>query len=65
MSSIPHPFVTESMSLFENLSTKDKAKIHFIHLNHTNPLLQNNSLEEKEIIQKGFKCAKQEMIVTL
>ena len=65
MSSIPHPFVTESMNLFENLSTKDKAKIHFIHLNHTNPLLQNNSLEEKEIIQKGFKCAKQEMIVTL
>ena len=39
MSQIPHPFIVESMQVFSQLSTKDKQKIHFIHLNHTNPLL--------------------------
>ncbi|MEE2953761.1 MAG: MBL fold metallo-hydrolase [Bacteroidota bacterium] len=65
MSSIPHPFVTESMELFKNLSNENKSKIHFIHLNHTNPLLQDNSLEMQEVLRKGFKCAKQEMIINL
>ena len=39
MSLIPHPFITESMIQFSTLSIENKNKIHFIHLNHTNPLL--------------------------
>jgi len=54
---IPHPFVIESMKLFKNLSKKDKAKIHFIHFNHTNPLLNKNSKEYKEVIKQGFNIA--------
>ena len=38
MADIPHPFVLESMELFSELSAADKAKVWFIHLNHTNPL---------------------------
>jgi pyrroloquinoline quinone biosynthesis protein B len=35
MSEIPHPFVVETMQRL----TKQRAKVRFIHLNHTNPLL--------------------------
>ncbi|WP_160715827.1 MBL fold metallo-hydrolase [Chitinophaga solisilvae] len=58
ISEIPHPFVTESMALFEHLSTADKNKIYFIHLNHTNPLLDAGSPQTKEVLGKGFKVAR-------
>ena len=65
MSNIPHPFVVESMEVLKNLSNKDKSKVYFIHLNHTNPLLQKNSLERKTVISKGFNYAKQGMTIRL
>jgi len=43
MSLIPHPFVEESLSLFSQLPEAEKRKIYFIHLNHTNPLLNVES----------------------
>ncbi len=54
---IPHPLVSESINLFEQLSIKDKNKIHFIHLNHTNPLLREHSTEQTLLISKGFHVA--------
>jgi pyrroloquinoline quinone biosynthesis protein B len=63
MSEIPHPFVEESMDLFSELSAKDKAKVHFIHCNHTNPLLIENSTPQKEVIEKGFVVAKEGQII--
>lgn len=57
MKEIPHPFIYESMELFKDLSAKDKAKIHFIHLNHTNSALINDSESRKEIEKKGFHVA--------
>ena len=65
MSSLPHPFVVESMEVLKDLSNKDKSKVYFIHLNHTNPLLQKNSLERKTVISKGFNYAKQGMTIRL
>jgi len=63
MSEIPHPFVEESMDLFSKLSEKDKQKVHFIHLNHTNPLLIENSTSQKEVLKKGFNLAKEGQIL--
>ena len=63
MSEIPHPFVEESMELFSELSNKEKAKVHFIHFNHTNPLLINGSTAQKAVLQKGFNCAKEGQII--
>jgi len=65
MSEIPHPFVEESMQLFEDLSADEKAKIHFIHFNHTNPLLRQNSAARKEVLKKGFKLAEEGMRIYL
>jgi pyrroloquinoline quinone biosynthesis protein B len=62
---IPHPFVIESMELFKHLSPKEKAKIHFIHFNHTNKLLDSTSHEYKTVIKNGFKVAQLNDIIQL
>ncbi|MFZ9980875.1 MAG: MBL fold metallo-hydrolase [Cyclobacteriaceae bacterium] len=57
ISEIPHPLVSESMEKFKDLDPADKKKIYFIHLNHTNPLLQQESKELKHLINSGFNVA--------
>ena len=47
MNAIPHPFVVESMDRFSVLSPEDKKKVYFIHFNHTNPLVNENSTAVK------------------
>ena len=65
MSAIPHPFVKESMELFSSLSKIDKQKVFFIHFNHTNPLLIEDSDAHNNVKNKGFKIAEQGHSVTL
>jgi pyrroloquinoline quinone biosynthesis protein B len=57
ISQIPHPFVIESMELFKNLPASEKKKIHFIHFNHTNPLLDSESDPYKNVLSNGFNIA--------
>ncbi|NVK52393.1 MAG: pyrroloquinoline quinone biosynthesis protein PqqB [Flavobacteriaceae bacterium] len=57
ISEIPHPFVSETLALFKNKSTQTKNKVIFIHFNHTNPALQENSKERKEVEKLGFRFA--------
>ncbi|MEM7371558.1 MAG: MBL fold metallo-hydrolase [Bacteroidota bacterium] len=65
MSEIPHPFVPESMERFSSLSAEDKAKVHFIHFNHTNPLLNSESEAVREVLEAGFRIAQQGQIIEL
>ena len=58
ISEIPHPFIVESMQVFKNLSASDKAKVHFIHFNHTNPLLNYDSKAYDIVLESGFKISK-------
>ena len=55
---IPHPFVVESLALFKGLSPEEKAKIHFIHFNHTNPLLDPRSKASRQVRKMGFKVSR-------
>ncbi len=57
ISEIPHPFVIESMALFNDLTSEEKGKIYFTHFNHTNPLLNPKSEEYKAVVSKGFHVA--------
>ena len=54
MIEIPHPFISESMEIFKGLPTNEKAKIHFIHFNHTNPVLLENSGAGKNVLGAGL-----------
>ena len=57
MSEVPHPFIEETVALFENESLATKNKVIFIHFNHTNPALQPNSKERNELTLLGYKFA--------
>ena len=57
MSKVPHPFVVETMTLLEALPSAERNKVWFIHLNHTNPLLDNDSDESRLVRSKGFNIA--------
>ena len=56
---IPHPTIELTMDLLAELARSDKAKVHFIHMNHTNPALNPDSPEHKRIIEAGFHIATQ------
>jgi len=58
MSEIPHPFISETIEIFENEELSTKNKIHFIHFNHTNPVLNQNISLRDSIIKLGFNFAK-------
>ena len=62
---IPHPLVQESMQLFDALPAKEKEKIMFIHFNHTNPLLNEQSEEAKLVKSKGFRIAEMNFRIKL
>ena len=65
ISEIPHPFIVETMELFKEEKNSEKTKINFIHLNHTNPLLDSNSAAYKRVKESGFKVAEFKDIINL
>lgn len=62
---VPHPFVSESMALFDELNTTERSKIMFIHFNHTNPLLRHQSAEKTKVKAAGYKVAEEGMVIGL
>ena len=65
ISQIPHPFIIETMALFKDLPGKQKSKIHFIHFNHTNPLLKRESKQSQQVLLSGFNIARINDVYTL
>jgi len=59
MSKIPHPFTTETTTLFENEHKATKRKIYFIHFNHTNPAIRESHPLKDSILNLGFNFAKE------
>lgn len=59
MSGFPHPLVSHSMERLAPLPPAEKAKVRFIHMNHTNPLLDATSKERKAVRDAGFGVAEE------
>ena len=57
MSKVPHPLVTETMEALAGLSAEHRNKLWFIHMNHTNPLLDASSEEAALVRAAGFNVA--------
>ena len=58
MSKIPHPRVSGMMNRFDALAPSEKSKVHFIHMNHTNPIRFKDSKESREVISRGYTVAR-------
>jgi pyrroloquinoline quinone biosynthesis protein B len=65
MREIPHPFVTETMSLLNDAPASIKKRVYFIHFNHTNPLVNPLSSQRKKVEQLGFQIAKEGAVFSL
>ncbi len=59
MTQIPHPTVKSSLQRFKDLPADERRKIRFIHLNHSNPLLDPQSDERQTVERAGFGVAKE------
>ncbi len=58
---VPHPPIKETMDRMEDYDTK----ILFSHLNHTNPVLRQDTEERNELEKRGFKVAEKGMEIEL
>ena len=59
MSGFPHPFLTHSMERFAALPPGEKAKVRFIHFNHTNPVRFPDAPERQQVMEAGFGLAEE------
>jgi pyrroloquinoline quinone biosynthesis protein B len=58
---VPHPAIADTMSAVAHLDTK----IHFIHMNHTNPVLDPESRARKAVEALGMRIASEGDVIPL
>lgn len=56
MTGFPHPFITHTIDRLSDLPASERAKVRFIHLNHTNPA-QFPGSERETIERAGMRVA--------
>lgn len=59
MAEIPHPFVVESLRRFGALPAEVRARVKFLHLNHSNPLVDPGSAASERVRAAGMGVARE------
>jgi pyrroloquinoline quinone biosynthesis protein B len=57
MSLIPHPMVVETVERLRELPAPVRSRVRFIHLNHTNPLLDEDGPQREAVERAGLGVA--------
>lgn len=57
MREIPHPFIVESLERLAPLDATDRARVRFVHLNHTNRAAIPGSEERRRVEAAGMHVA--------
>jgi pyrroloquinoline quinone biosynthesis protein B len=57
MSDIPHPRIRDTLARIASLPPETRAKVRFVHLNHTNPALDPASPQSAEVAAAGSRVA--------
>ncbi|MBX3381625.1 MAG: MBL fold metallo-hydrolase [Phycisphaeraceae bacterium] len=65
MKGIPHPLISTSLERFGALPESERAKVRFIHLNHTNPALDPASEASRRVREAGMGVAQELEVVGL
>ena len=65
MSTFPHPRITDTMRRLAPLPLEQRARVRFIHLNHTNPAQWPDSPARREIETQGFGVAQRGFVFEL
>jgi pyrroloquinoline quinone biosynthesis protein B len=56
---IPHPRITETVRLIEDLPVQDRRKVRFTHLNHTNPVLEPSTPAAAKVHAAGCRIGEE------
>ena len=59
LAEVPHPSISASLARFAALPPSERSKIHFTHLNHTNPAADGESPEARAIRAAGMHVARE------
>jgi pyrroloquinoline quinone biosynthesis protein B len=59
MSGFPHPFISQSMERFRDLPDLVRARVRFIHLNHTNPAVEPDDEARRTIERNGYSVTEE------
>lgn len=59
MAEVPHPLVVESIARFAKLSERDRRKVVFTHLNHSNSAALPDTPERRAIESAGHRVAEE------
>jgi pyrroloquinoline quinone biosynthesis protein B len=65
LTEIPHPLISASIERFAALPTIERAKIRFVHLNQSNPLIRDEAEAKRRLRTAGFDVAREGEIVAL
>ena len=65
MSLIPHPTISTTMEKLAHMPAEARAKIHFIHLNHSNPAHDKTSEAYRKVKANGFNIAQESDVFCL
>lgn len=58
MAEIPHPLIAASIERFSVIPQTERDKIRFLHLNHTNPVLDLASNAAHAVVSAGQRIAR-------
>ena len=62
---VPHPTILQNIQIMNKLAVKERNKIYFTHLNHTNKALIKDSIEYNKIITSGYNILEDKTIFKL
>jgi len=65
MEDIPHPLMTQSMDVLQEVVDQGATRIIFTHLNNSNPALDDDGSQQAEAVQRGFGIAREGMRFSL
>lgn len=57
LTKIGHPLMTQTMDLVQDRVDAKTLKLRFVHLNHSNPAIEADSPERKQLLARGFDVA--------
>ncbi len=65
MAEIPHPFVVETLEEAQSWTSEERSRLRLIHLNHSNPALQDDSNARRRLDAAGVQVAEAGAVVPL
>jgi len=65
VSEIPHPRIAQSIERFSAMPPENRNKVHFTHLNHSNPVCDPDSREHGAVLSAGMHMAREGQVFIL